>query len=117
MHPLAPGGIDIHPNDPGLREELAEFLLDLLCPGPVIADMPTMTVRANLGDGLLMPTVMTLHRPRIQVEGQGNVTVRTLQHLPAIPTHHKRRKAPPIQHQDALLVTLETKVQFPQELS
>ena len=77
--------------------------------------MATMTVGTDLGNRLLMAALMAFHRPGIHVVGQRDITVWALQNLPTVPAHHKRGKAPPVEHQDTLLPPGQALVQFVQE--
>ena len=82
-------------------------IVGLLGPRPVITNRSTLAIRADCWDGLVVITIMAIHRLGIHVKGQGDITIRTGIYMTALPTHNKARITPTVEHEDYLLFFIQ----------
>ena len=79
-----------------------------MCPSPIIANLTTLTVRTDMWYCFLKITIVAIHGLGIHVQGQWNITIRTIIHIATVTTHDKRGIPTTVQHQYDLFLTCQT---------
>ena len=62
--------INIHTNHFGFWQKFRQLIIGLLCPSPIITNLTTLTVRADMWYCFLKITIVTIHGLGIHVQGK-----------------------------------------------
>ena len=100
---LAGSGIPVHADNPCLRHQLRQLLLQLFRAGAKILDIGAAALGADLRHRHLDIAVMA-QEPPVPVIHQRHGALGAFHGLPAGTAHDKGGKAPPVQHEDNLLM-------------
>ncbi len=99
---LPGGGVAVHPDDPGIGEELPRLLLDPFRSGAVAADAVSLACRTDVG-GLCREVAMMAFQGALGgMMGEGELAVRAGEGVAAVRAEEKGVEPPPVEKKEGL---------------